>query len=580
MIKSHTEFISEPMSEHPVTPAYFTHFTCAEDLADLSLPSKFTFPFYYQPHPIAILAAEQLKQQLLNLHPLTSEQSGKMYGVLVVKNQQGQIGYLAAVSGKQDNLPTLARSIFVPAVFEPNTEDEYFIAQQITVNQLNDEISHISASLSFISRQATLASEQQAAEFQISRLQQQLAANRQQRKKTRQWLEQALQGAELTTEITAEITSEQHKKMSIQLSRESVQDKKQLAALKAYWQQRIKAAEEKLDEITNQLIQLKKARKKLSSSLQKRLFKQYQLLNINGEVKNLIELFQQTISPIPPAGSGDCAAPKLLQYAFNHQLTPITMAEFWWGNQPKSEIRKHQHFYPACQGKCLPILDHMLDGMDVDDNPLLINPASNLALTTVYQDQNIIVVNKPAGMLSVPGKSIEDSAYTRILQQHPGATVLHRLDMATSGLLVFALNTRAHKHLQQQFIDKTIEKRYIAQITGRLLQKEGQIDLPLIVDIEDRPRQKVCFTHGKPAKTRWQLISNTDTTTRLFLYPITGRTHQLRMHCAHPDGLNMPIIGDTLYGQPADRLHLHAQRLSFLHPITQEQLTFEAEPSF
>jgi len=259
------------------------------------------------------------------------------------------------------------------------------------------------------------------------------------------------------------------------------------------------------------------------------------------------------------------------------------MAEFWWGNQPKSEIRKHKHFYPACQGKCQPILSHMLGGMDVDNNPLLINPAEGTELEIVFQDEHVVVVNKPAGLLSVPGKSIKDSVYSRIKAQFPQATgslIIHRLDMATSGLLMLALNERAHKHLQQQFITKEVSKRYVAIIDGTLDKSSGEIRLPLCVDFNDRPRQMVCHEYGKYAETHWQVIEEKVGKTKLFLYPITGRTHQLRIHCAHPDGLNTPIIGDSLYGISANRLHLHAQRLSFYHPITKEQLTFEVNAEF
>jgi len=259
------------------------------------------------------------------------------------------------------------------------------------------------------------------------------------------------------------------------------------------------------------------------------------------------------------------------------------MAEFWWGTQPQSEIRKHQHYYPACQGKCQPILQHMLEGMTLDNNPLLINPAQHLDLPIVFQDEDVVVVNKPAGLLSVPGKNIEDSVYSRIKTLFPQATgslIVHRLDMATSGLLILTLNERAHKSLQKQFINKEISKRYIAIIDGIPSQESGFIKLPLITDINDRPRQKVCYQHGKRAETKWQIIEVKENKTKLYLYPITGRTHQLRVHCAHAEGLNMPIIGDSLYGDSAKRLHLHAQQLSFSHPINKERLSFEVDCDF
>jgi len=333
--------------------------------------------------------------------------------------------------------------------------------------------------------------------------------------------------------------------------------------------------------------------------LQKKLFKEYRLLNSAGVEKNVMELFQHAPYPIPPAGTGDCAAPKLLQYAFRHKLKPLAMAEFWWGPAPKSEIRQHKKFYGACSGKCQPILKHMLEGMTLDENPLLVNPALGKTLDIVYQDDDIVVVNKPSEFLSVPGKNIEDSVYLRIKQQFPQATgslIVHRLDMSTSGLMVLALTKRAQKNLQQQFINRTIKKRYVAVLEGdikemlALEEEQGEINLPLRGDLEDRPRQLVCFEYGKQARTQWKIIDIIDGKTKLYLQPITGRTHQLRMHCAHPKGLNMPILGDDLYGHGSvdshssghntQRLYLHAQRLTLHHPVTKNMMTFEVEADF
>lgn len=587
----------------PVSPSYFIPFQSSLDT--ITAPKKFTYPFCYQPHKLARLAAQQLQTTLSDIHPLSSEQAGKMYGVLVVKNQQGQLGFLAGYSGK--TLSTcldkgadkdLGRELnkdlgakgsplihFVPPVFDAERQDEFFVGKQREVNEINAEISALLATNVLKMLQLTSDSEQAAADWQISQLQYQHRLNRQQRKQTRQQIEQQLADGSLS--------AERGKQQSIELSRASVNDKKALAALKAYWQERTDLANRLLQVKLDKITALKKARRKLSNMLQKRLFKQYQLCNSQGEYADLISLFAETKTPTPPAGSGDCAAPKLLQYAFEHQLTPVCMAEFWWGQQPSSEIRKHGHYYPACQGKCLPILTFMLQGLALDDNPLLVNPCAEKTLPIVYQDEHLVVVNKPSGLLSVPGVTIEDSVATRIKTQFPKATgglVLHRLDMATSGLLVLALNERAHKHLQKQFINKVIQKQYVALLEGELASKEsidqpsGDIHLPLILDIDDRPRQKVCFTDGKRAETLWQVLGyethKGKTRTRVKLTPVTGRTHQLRVHCAHPDGLNIPIVGDELYGTSDKRLHLHAQHLSFLHPISQQRLHFEAVPEF
>jgi tRNA pseudouridine32 synthase/23S rRNA pseudouridine746 synthase len=311
-----------------------------------------------------------------------------------------------------------------------------------------------------------------------------------------------------------------------------------------------------LAKLSDEIAHLKALRKTLSAELQKRIFQQYRFLNISGIEKNLIDIFKDTPRIIPPAGSGDCAAPKLLQYAFKWGLQPLAMAEFWWGAAPKSEIRQQGNFYGACLGKCKPILTHMLDGITLDENPLLTNPAEGKSLEIIYQDDDMLVINKPAEFLSVPGKNIEDSVYSRMKVLFPLADspfIVHRLDMSTSGLMVIALTKRSHKNLQKQFINRTIKKSYIALIDGNLMQDKGIINLPLQGDINDRPRQRVCQQTGKPAETSWHVlerkIEGKQISTRIELFPVTGRTHQLRVHCAHPLGLNMPIIGDDLYGK-------------------------------
>ncbi|WP_206486287.1 RluA family pseudouridine synthase [Thalassotalea sp. G2M2-11] len=558
---------------------HFTAFEHNEYLAQL--PKQFTFPFYYQPHPLAKRAAQVLQQHLSNQQPVSTNEQGRMYGVLVVKNAQQQLGFISAVSGTElAKNANNTNNLLVPPVFTGFEPSHEFFEKQRLVNQINDEISQLQTSLVYQQQKQLLVSEQSAAQFQISQAQAVMANNRQLRKQVRQKLAPLL---EPINEQDSPFQFAQATKQSIELARQSVADKKQLAQLKAYWQQRINQAEQCLSKYEHAIKQLKKSRQKISHRLQKQLFRQYRLLNAKGEVKNVMDIFHEFAQITPPAGAGDCAAPKLLHYAYTHQLIPICMAEFWWGQPAQSEVRKHLHYYPACQGKCQAILNHMLTGLEVEENPLLINPAQDKQLEIIYQDQHLVVVNKPAGMLSVPGKHIKDSAYTRIKSMCPnaqGSLVLHRLDMATSGLLLFSLNERAHKHLQQQFINKDIRKRYIAVIEGQLSQPTGVIALPLITDINDRPRQKVCYQHGKPAETRWQVLSSTENTTRVQLNPVTGRTHQLRVHCAHPHGLNSAIVGDGLYGKSADRLHLHAEQLSFMHPVTKKLMSFQVAAEF
>ncbi|MFD2165383.1 pseudouridine synthase [Thalassotalea euphylliae] len=552
-----------------------THFTPLSIDSDTTLPAKFTYPFCYEPHPLSTLASEHLQTSLDKIHKPDDKIPGKMYGVLVVQNDKDQLGYLTAVSGDQSPLDHQYEIPFVPPVFEGFENDSEFNRKHQIVLSINEEIDALTTSSLYQQLGTLVSSEKSASEFQIGRCQRHHVENRKQRKKARSELSEQL--------ANNTITEQEHREQSIELSRQSVHDKKTISALKDYWQQRIEQVSAKLNTLESQLDALKKQRRKLSSGLQKMLFKQYQMLNQHGDAKSVYDIFQETEHAKPPAGSGDCAAPKLLQYAFKNKLKPICMAEFWWGQAPKSEVRKHGQYYPACQGKCQPILGHMLQGITLDDNPLLTNPAENLELPIVYQDEHLVVVNKPAGLLSVPGKTIKDSVYTRIKTMFPdatGALTLHRLDMATSGLLVLALTPRSHKHLQKQFINKVIQKRYVALLENTIDTHDGEINLPLMLDIHDRPRQIVDIAHGKPAQTKWKVIEHSQGKTRLYLYPITGRTHQLRVHCSHPDGLNTPILGDELYGSSDRRLHLHAQRLSFFHPISQERVSFEVAPDF
>ena len=259
------------------------------------------------------------------------------------------------------------------------------------------------------------------------------------------------------------------------------------------------------------------------------------------------------------------------------------MAEFWWGKSPNKEIRKHKQYYPACQGKCKPILSHMLTNIEMDTNPMLVNPAIGKELEIIFEDEDLVVVNKPAEFLSVPGIHIQDSVYTRIKQQIKdisGPIIVHRLDMSTSGLLVLAKNKNAHKILQSQFINRTVQKRYTALLEGVLKENSGTINLPLRVDLNDRPRQLVCFEHGKPAETKWEVLTKNEAVTKVHFYPISGRTHQLRVHASHFSGLNTPIIGDDLYGKKANRLHLHADTLTLTHPTTKEKISFHKKAEF
>ena len=326
---------------------------------------------------------------------------------------------------------------------------------------------------------------------------------------------------------------------------------------------------------------LKQQRKRMSEELQLWLFRQYRMLNARGETKDLVDIWRdyhtspklQQRFPLPPGGSGDCCAPKLLQCAYQHHWQPVAMAEFWMGESPRGEIRHDGHYYPACRGKCLPILTFMLQGLEVEKE----GPASASAadVQVVYEDAAVLVVDKPSGMLTVPGKALDDSLLSRYQLAHPeasGPIVVHRLDQETSGLVVFAKDKAVHKALQQQFEAHTIQKQYVALLEGLVLLDEGVIDLPIRPDVDDRPRQRVDYGQGKPAVTRYRVLERRDGHTLIALQPLTGRTHQLRVHCSHPQGLNCPIVGDRLYGRASSRLMLHARSVTFDHPATGRSL--------
>ena len=350
---------------------------------------------------------------------------------------------------------------------------------------------------------------------------------------------------------------------------------------------------------------LRQRRKALSEELQLWLFCQYRMLNARGEVKDLVDIWRdyhaspklQQRFPLPPGGSGDCCAPKLLQYAYQHGLRPVAIAEFWYGESPKSEIRHHRQFYPACRGKCRPILTFMLQGLDVDEEQSgRTDKALEAQLAVIYEDSSLLVVSKPSGLLSVPGRTDAPSVQSLLARRYGSVFLPHRLDMDTSGLLVVARNEAVYKALQQQFYARTVEKRYLALVCGRMpVGQCGTISLPLRPDPLDRPRQVVDPLHGKAATTDYEVLPlsalsslsvfglsslHSESYSLLALTPHTGRTHQLRVHCAHPDGLGMPIVGDALYGQKAHRLCLHAAELSFTYPVSGERLHFTCYVGF
>jgi tRNA pseudouridine32 synthase/23S rRNA pseudouridine746 synthase len=556
----------------------FTKFKAST--TEFSLPEKFTFPFYYEPHPLSVLAAKELQTYLENQAAIDHNfgltegeaglEIGKMFGVLVVQKTDGELGYLSAFSGKlgDQNL----HEGFVPPVFDMLTEGSFFNVGMAALNVINDEVSRLESTTEFVELKALLKNKKTEAREILAKAKATAKAEKAARKAKRIAAKTEL------SETDFEILNEA-------LRQESVRSNYFIKDLNKYWKERIEVLENGFNEKLAVIDALKTERKAKSADLQNQLYEQYRFLNIRSEERSLASIFENTLLI---SGAGECAAPKLLQYAFLHHLKPISMAEFWWGKSPKSEIRQHKNYYPACRGKCQPILLHMLDGIETDDNPMLVNTAFGQKIEFIYEDDALAIINKPPEFLSVPGKNVQDSVLMRMQLKYLDATgplVVHRLDMSTTGLMVIAKTKEAHQFLQHQFIKRKVKKRYIALLDGIIADDEGIIDLPLRVDLNDRPRQLVCYEHGKKAVTKWKVVARKDGKTRIHFFPITGRTHQLRVHAAHPKGLNTSIIGDDLYGKKVvegfqERLHLHAAYLEFKHPITKEMVRFELAAEF
>lgn len=548
-------------------PTHFIPFTTS--IKGISIPEKFTFPFFYEPHELSRRAAMDLQTYLEQQTDfdhnfgLRENQSGfvigKMFGVLVVQTASGELGQLWAFSGKLADKNHWPK--FVPTVYDMLSDKGYFKKEELVLNTLNEKIIQKEASPEGLEAKANKELLHNIASKEIAAYKLLQKQNKQRRADFRS------NNPDLSDEALHH------------LIQKSQMENIRLRHLQLEWKTKLEAAQATFHRWEQEIESLKEERRQRSAQLQNQLFSEYTFLNQFGATKNLLDLFEGN----PPAGAGECAAPKLLHYAFQHQLTPIAMAEFWWGQSPKSEIRKHQQFYPACTGKCAPILSHMLEGIPLEDNPFLVNEGQTKILEIIYEDAYLMVINKPESLLSTPGKNISDSVYTRIKAQYPEATgplLVHRLDQATSGLLLIAKTQAIHKKLQYQFISRKIEKKYIAILEGIPQYNEGAIDLPLRVDLDNRPHQIVCETYGKPAKTHWKILQKDEKNVVVEFKPITGRTHQLRVHAAHSSGLNSPIKGDDLYGSKADRLYLHAYELIFWHPILKKRMLLNCNPPF
>ena len=599
---------------------------------NVSIPSprQFTYPFCYEVDPLAEAASLELQRYIADADLMSTEKGcGKMFGVLVVEyeDEEGalQRGFLAAYSGLlggRNDWP-----YFVPPVFDAQQPDGHFKRTEREISAINSEIRAIENDPEYLQSVEQHEQTKKRLQAEVDAFKAEVDAAKVRRDARRK------SGEPLSEEEQAEMIRESQ-------------------FMKAELRRRRKAMEQANSTLhiphSTFLKSLQRKRKQMSDELQRWLFAAYRMLNAKGEERDLIDIFREYTHAMPPAGAGDCCAPKLLQYAYLHHLRPVCMAEFWWGESPASEIRHHLHYYPACRSKCLPILTHMLKGLDVAPNPLA-QKRHTAEPRVLYADEYIMVVDKPAGMLSVPGKAesvrseFSDSANISVeeyfanlqlptnsqlpteqftigeadnsklkIQNSKFLKAAHRLDMDTSGLLVLARTEEAYVELQRQFASRETVKRYEAVLSGVPTQNSKlktqnsstqpsgcleAISLPLIADINDRPRQRVDMEHGKPALTLYNIVevravdANTAVAyttkkvdkgrTLIHLYPKTGRTHQLRVHCAHPLGLACPILGDPLYGiERADRMYLHAAELTFRHPITGEPMHFLSPSGF
>ena len=549
-------------------------------------PEKMNNPFDYEPHPLCIQICKELQTYLENKKEWREEiDRGKMFGILIVEG-----GYLATYSGQIGGRSDW--DDFVPAVFDYLQPDGYFKTHEAEITHINESILRLEKDERMLKARTLIADLLAQRQQTIAGFQEKMKEKKAQRDLRRK------QGNLSAEEEQAMTKESQFMKAELRRLKKSLAEKTTL--------------ETEYEDYQNNISRLKQLRKQLSDALQQWLFAQFRMLNAEGEEKDLLEIFRDTaledqpnlsllskraaLKMVPPAGSGECCEPKLLQYAFRHHLKPLQMAMFWWGESPKEEIRHHLQFYPACNGKCKPILRWMLPEV----NTMLNHASQPLTLETLYEDRELAVICKPAGMLSVPGKEPGvTSVYSIMRGKYPEATgplIVHRLDMATSGLMVIAKTEFAYHRLQEQFASHQIQKKYVAIVCAKegSIQPEGIISLPLMPDYLDRPRQIVNHEQGKEAITEYKVLGNKENNAlgnkesegnnqhlRLALYPQTGRTHQLRVHCAHREGLNAPILGDPLYGcEKASRLYLHAESIRFTHPLSGKEIFIERKADF
>lgn len=536
----------------------------------MQLPSPFDDA---PPAAIACVAAEALQRDLVSgrigdgvpADVLWQPGGGKMFGVLVVETAGGRLGFLRAFSGMLAGRWELPG--FVPPLFDAGERAAIEVPGEAAVKQLHADALTFAAESKVadarLAHAALLARHAEERDVLRSRFLERRAQRRQQRRGLGE--------------------DERAQTILLELADASRRDKAERRAFDAERTSREAESAAALSHLERRLAARERRHRIASKQLMRAIHDCYRVRDAHGETVGLRRLYAPAE---PPSGAGDCAAPKLLAFAYEHGLRPIAFAEFWWGAPPPTGGRVSGQYYRACREKCGPLLPFMLGGLDVAPTREFALPRSaDLDLNLLHVDERIVVVDKPAGLLSVPGRDGDagDSVLQRIQRRFPGASgplLIHRLDLDTSGVLVFAFDAQANRHIQRQFIRRTIEKRYLAWIDADLTESRGRIELPLRTDIHDRPRQIVDPVGGRPAITDWEVLERRDGRTRVALYPRTGRTHQLRVHAAHPDGLGAAIVGDRLYGHPGDRLMLHAESLRLRHPSTGAWWTFESPAPF
>ncbi len=519
------------------------------------LPERFTDPFRYSPHPSVRLAAEMLMQRISGSEELSAYFSeGKMLGVLVVSDDSGQTGYLCAFSGNVAGRSHIEG--FVPPIFDLLDPSGHFKIKEAEITAVNTSISVLENSHQLKGLKLILSEAERARDEEIGLLKARMAVSKRERDEIRH-------GNDDTALLSG-------------LIRESQFEKAELRRLKLGWEEKIRSIKNDILTIEEELKTMKRRRAEMSDALQKWIFSQYIVHNALGESLNIGEVFGAD-GIIPPGGTGECAAPKLLEYAYRKRLKPLAMGEFWYGRSPETAVRTQGHFYPSCTSKCGPLLGYMLQGLAIGaDNQIYGRPQ------IVFEDDHIIAVSKPSGMPSVPGLDGRDSLEEWLCRSY-GHKIhsVHRLDMDTSGIILFTKDLQSSIDLQKQFETHSISKTYKARLSstakGRPLAAgdQGEIHLALNADYDERPRQKVDPQQGKSAITVYEVTSvRSDGSIDIEFHPQTGRTHQIRVHSAHTLGLGHPIVGDLLYGgTPASRLHLHAFEISFNHPVTGARMT-------